>query len=839
MAQQTDIQLKAQSNTIIRQETVVGGITNEEVADILDNIIDSKIHITTLSNVDNTSDAQKVALGPIKTALDSKYDISNPSGFITASQSPVQSVAGKTGTISLTKADVNLSNVDNTSDLNKPLSVATSNELVKKVDKIAGKQLSTEDYSTIEKNKLSTIAENAQVNIVNSVAGKVGTILLTKSDVGLTNVDDTSDANKPVSTATGNALGLKESLSNKVTSLVDPNNTTYPTTAAVSTAIQDIGAGESFQADWDASTNTPTLTSSVGTEGHYYQVSVAGTTNLDGITSWAVGDNAIFKGGVWKKRQSFAVSSWAGKTGTVTPAIADIPNLQTSLNSKLESTDIANFETTTQLNTRDTANRDRGNHAGTQLAATVSDFQTTVSANIDVTNNKDKRTYPLIDENKLAGIQANATANAADASLRDRTTHTGSQPISSVTNLQTDLNTINSKLFLTDQTTHLLTPKQIQEGPGVETRLITDELAQSKIDTQIPLNNRYQLGLDSTGRAIVRTSNLPAEGQILHWNTTGIYGSPNSPLTGDIKINLLDARITDVYLYHKQATEPVWISTEAQTYVYKIGTYSLTELNVIRLERHSDHLFIAHISNINYEGIDIETGKVFDLFRSDNDLLWDELSTTGEIVDYSGIGNGTVHNPVAVQWVPGQVQRAINLAADTPRAYVVLPTTTERAGITTQFTWASWLNQPGLETTSPDLLVTDGTNGLDGGIFIRTSNSHTRMEIILDRNKVAPSSTTRLRLEGTVSPDTPFHCVFTYNGLRIRGYINGVFVSSTGVDYTSPGLGNSNNMIINSNASFSGGWGSMHHERNILYNRVLTDNEIKALYNQSFQYETV
>lgn len=39
-----------------------------------------------------------------------------------------------------------------------------------------------------------------------SVAGKQGVVTLTKSDVGLSNVDNTSDANKPISTAVANAL---------------------------------------------------------------------------------------------------------------------------------------------------------------------------------------------------------------------------------------------------------------------------------------------------------------------------------------------------------------------------------------------------------------------------------------------------------------------------------------------------------------------------------------------------------------------------------------------------------------------------------------------------------
>lgn len=56
-----------------------------------------------------------------------------------------------------------------------------------------------------------------------------------------------------------------------------------------------------YQGTWNASTNSPTLTSSVGTLNNYYVVSTAGSTNLNGITDWGVGDWAIFNGTVWQK----------------------------------------------------------------------------------------------------------------------------------------------------------------------------------------------------------------------------------------------------------------------------------------------------------------------------------------------------------------------------------------------------------------------------------------------------------------------------------------------------------------------------------------------------------
>lgn len=74
------------------------------------------------------------------------------------------------------------------------------------------------NYTTTEKNKLSGIEAGAQVNTVTSVAGKTGAVTLVKGDVGLGNVDNTSDANKPISTATQTALNGKVNTSDIATS---------------------------------------------------------------------------------------------------------------------------------------------------------------------------------------------------------------------------------------------------------------------------------------------------------------------------------------------------------------------------------------------------------------------------------------------------------------------------------------------------------------------------------------------------------------------------------------------------------------------------------------------
>ena len=82
----------------------------------------------------------------------------------------------------------------------------TASGLSKKVDKVDGKGLSTNDYTDVEKQKLSGIEQGAEKNKVTSVAGKQGDVTLKKSDIGLDKVDNTSDAEKPISNPTKEAL---------------------------------------------------------------------------------------------------------------------------------------------------------------------------------------------------------------------------------------------------------------------------------------------------------------------------------------------------------------------------------------------------------------------------------------------------------------------------------------------------------------------------------------------------------------------------------------------------------------------------------------------------------
>jgi hypothetical protein len=87
-----------------------------------------------------------------------------------------------------------------------------------------------------------------------------------------------------------------------------------------------------YQGTWDASANNPTLTSSVGTKGNYYVVSVAGTTTLNGISSWSVGDWAVFNGSVWQKVDGGTSESFVNLTvtGTANIATGNVVNMTSS-----------------------------------------------------------------------------------------------------------------------------------------------------------------------------------------------------------------------------------------------------------------------------------------------------------------------------------------------------------------------------------------------------------------------------------------------------------------------------------------------------------------------------
>ena len=111
------------------------------------------------------------------------------------------------------------------------------------------------------------------------------------------------------------------SLQTQITNLIPSqtgNSGKFLTTNGTALSWANVAGGLSYQGTWNASTNTPTLTSSVGVNGYYYITATAGSTNLNGITDWQIGDWLMFNGSVWQKiDQSNTVTSVNGQTGAV------------------------------------------------------------------------------------------------------------------------------------------------------------------------------------------------------------------------------------------------------------------------------------------------------------------------------------------------------------------------------------------------------------------------------------------------------------------------------------------------------------------------------------------
>lgn len=98
-------------------------------------------------------------------------------------------------------------------------------------------------------------------------------------------------------------------------------------TKILATYLPDsIAGGLDYKGAWNANTNTPTMPSAAsGNKGHYYKVSVAGTTSVDGINDWGIGDWILSNGSTWDKiDNSETVTSVAGKVGAITLAKGDV-----------------------------------------------------------------------------------------------------------------------------------------------------------------------------------------------------------------------------------------------------------------------------------------------------------------------------------------------------------------------------------------------------------------------------------------------------------------------------------------------------------------------------------
>ncbi len=184
-------------------------------------------------------------------------------------------------------------------------------------------------YVALDTNKTYRWSGSTYVYItsgaVDSVAGKTGVVTLVKGDVGLGNVDNTSDLDKPVSTATQTALDLKANLAN-------PALTGAPTapTAATATNTTQLATTAFVQAVNTAGTAIAASAAKLTTARNIALTgAVSGNANFDGssnisITTIAVAASTTVSGVVQLSTDTNSTSTTLAATPSAVKAAYDL-----------------------------------------------------------------------------------------------------------------------------------------------------------------------------------------------------------------------------------------------------------------------------------------------------------------------------------------------------------------------------------------------------------------------------------------------------------------------------------------------------------------------------------
>tara|TARA_R110000868_G_scaffold323896_1_gene584826 strand:+ start:4 stop:1785 length:1782 start_codon:yes stop_codon:yes gene_type:complete len=132
----------------------------------------------------------------------------------------------------------------------------------------------------------------------------------------------TSTGTVTATTFSGDLNGTINTATTATTQTASNNSTKVATTAYVDAAIGTIPSGLSFEGNWNASSDVPSLAGTTPDNGVFYIVSTQGGTDLDGITDWRVGDWAVYVSNgagtdAWQKIDNTSTLAGFGTAGTI------------------------------------------------------------------------------------------------------------------------------------------------------------------------------------------------------------------------------------------------------------------------------------------------------------------------------------------------------------------------------------------------------------------------------------------------------------------------------------------------------------------------------------------
>lgn len=165
-------------------------------------------------------------------------------------------------------------------------------------------------------------------NAVTSVAGRTGAVVLTSTDVGLGNVDNTSDLNKPISTAIQTALNSKQDTLVSATNIKTINGSSI----LGSGDLVISGGGGATNLSYTASPTNGIVVSDTGTDA---TLTLADGTNAGLMTPSDFTKLSGIASGATANSSDATLLNRANHTGT--QAISTVTNLQTSLDLKANS----------------------------------------------------------------------------------------------------------------------------------------------------------------------------------------------------------------------------------------------------------------------------------------------------------------------------------------------------------------------------------------------------------------------------------------------------------------------------------------------------------------------